>query len=102
MKEEFDIIRCPHCDAEYLPSEIFYPNDFLGKPSDIEKTSTGEILCAYGGTSQKFAEEFVCEYCNKPLIITTKHSYNVAVNLKKDNDAFTTPLYKDRIILKED
>ena len=102
MKDlKIDKIKCPNCGAEYLPSEIFYPNDFLGKPNHIYKTVDGEIL-DIDGPAQKFNEEFICDYCNKPLNICVEHSYNVTVNIAKDLDDFVTPLYGDRLILKED
>lgn len=39
-----NIIRCPSCNAEYAPSEIYLPDVFLGKVRDIEKDVTGRIL----------------------------------------------------------
>ena len=42
-KRKLITIECPVCNTSYLPAEIFLPNSFLGKPYDIEKTSTGKI-----------------------------------------------------------
>ena len=33
------VITCPHCGREYLPAEIYVPDAFFGKPSDIEKNT---------------------------------------------------------------
>ena len=42
-------IRCPHCNAEYLPAEIYYPTSFfLGKPFNIIKDGDDNIL-GYNG-----------------------------------------------------
>ena len=41
-------IRCPHCGCEYLPAEIYLPNDFLGYPTNIIKDEKGEILGLLG------------------------------------------------------
>ena len=38
------LIKCPHCNAEYLPAEIYYPDEFLGRPTDINKIhNTGKL-----------------------------------------------------------
>ena len=37
-------IYCPNCNAEYLPSEIFLPNEFLGKAQEVERDVNGKIL----------------------------------------------------------
>lgn len=30
--KKLELIICPKCGREYLPAEIYYPNEFLGKP----------------------------------------------------------------------
>ena len=45
---ENKIIKCPYCDAEYFPAELFYRDDLLGRPTDIEKSHFGEILYSSG------------------------------------------------------
>lgn len=37
-------IKCPFCDTEYLPGEIYLPKHFLGQPIDIERDIAGNIL----------------------------------------------------------
>lgn len=37
-------IKCPYCDTEYLPSEIFLPEHFLGQEHDVERDTLGHIL----------------------------------------------------------
>lgn len=63
MNEEI-LIKCPHCGCEYLPCEIFYPNEFLGKSYDIVKDENGKII-TYSGKNMNKNEEFVCEHCGK-------------------------------------
>ncbi len=38
------VIRCPHCGFTYVPSEIYLPEYLLGKPEDLVKSPTGEII----------------------------------------------------------
>ena len=40
-KESF-IITCPHCGAQYLPSEIFIEEGLLGDAHSIIRTSDGK------------------------------------------------------------
>ena len=41
------IIKCPFCGAEYLPSEIYIPSDFLPKFEDLTKDENGKIVAVY-------------------------------------------------------
>lgn len=61
-------IRCPHCNAEYLPAEIYYPNSFLGKPFNIIKDSDGNIL-GYNGSDMDTVETYSCDNCLKSFSI---------------------------------
>ena len=30
-----NVIKCPHCQAEYMAAEIFLPDSFLGHPNAV-------------------------------------------------------------------
>lgn len=46
-KSKPTVIKCPHCGAEYLPSEIFMPEDILGgAPKNLIKDPLGKVLYA--------------------------------------------------------
>lgn len=62
MKTE--IIKCPNCDAEYLPAEIFLPKEFIGKPYFIEKNYAGKLL-DFCGENMNLHETYICDKCNK-------------------------------------
>lgn len=76
MQKEQEIIKCPVCGAEYLPSEIFYPNNFLGKPENIIKTKHGE-LCGYLDRKYSDTETYTCDYCKGKLKVKVKFEFNV-------------------------
>lgn len=57
-------IRCPYCGFEYLPAEIYYPDTFLGTPSDIIRDENGQIL-GFNGLDMNTKEEFYCNRCDK-------------------------------------
>lgn len=102
MKNNQNIIRCPQCDWEYLPGEIYLPKQFLGQPKEVTKTSDGKIDL-YEGIEQNTCERFKCEHCNTTFIVNAKISYETYKDNKSNFDEdYSTPLYTGRINLKED
>ena len=72
------VIKCPHCEAEYLPGEIYMPNAIIGQPDEIVKDSLGKIIYEDYSTPDRepcLTESFTCEYCNKPFVIEATVSY---------------------------
>ena len=71
------IIKCPHCGAEYLPSEIYMPGAALGRPEDIVKDSFGRILYEdyQEGKEPDMLEHFICDYCEKPFVVEATITY---------------------------
>lgn len=57
------IIRCPKCGYEYLASEIFYPEDLLGKSTDIIRDDNGKIIFLGNGEEPELTENWECEHC---------------------------------------
>lgn len=95
------LIVCPHCGAEYLPSEIFIPNSFFGSPEDIDKDSIGRLE-AYDGSKMDLKEIYTCDYCNKELEVIADLKFKS--QLKSDsnfNPVYTTPLHPNKISLFE-
>ena len=68
------IIRCPHCGAQYLPSEIYMPGAFLGRPDDLVKDSLGKIIYE-DGDEPDMIEHYTCDYCNKPFVVEATITY---------------------------
>ena len=58
-----NIIKCPNCQQEYMPGEIYYPKEFLGQPKYIVRDIYGCIL-GNEGIEQNTTETFCCENCN--------------------------------------
>ena len=73
---EEPIIVCPICGQSYLPAEIFMPEDILGKPKEIFKTSSGKVDF-YTGKEPDFVEEYICDNCSTHLVIRAKLSFDV-------------------------
>jgi hypothetical protein len=74
------VIKCPHCGAEYLPGEIFMPGSLIGQPDELVKDSLGKIIYEDYSTPERepaMAEQFVCEYCNKPFVVEATVTYKI-------------------------
>lgn len=93
------IIKCPYCGAEYLPEEIYYPDSFFGKPTDIVKNSKGEIEY-YSGNSLELKEKYICDYCGKEFEVNANISFESQQDDFKED--YATTIYKNRLTLKED
>ena len=95
------IVKCPHCDREYLAAEIYVSKFILGKPNDIQRTVEGKIL-EHGGTAPYLDETFECEKCFKPFSAKMTIKVETEKITKYDfSEDYVSPIYGNRIILKE-
>ncbi len=94
MKNEITI-KCPYCDAEYLPAEIYIPKYLVGHPTDIERDYTHRII-VYSGTSVNGVETYNCDYCHKTFKVIG-HFYFDSVKSEElnINDKYTTAVKND-------
>lgn len=95
------IIRCPKCGWEYLPGEIFVPNELVGQPYDIERTSDGKIISAQGKTMCN-EESYECDHCGKVFNVTADIKFVSSIDVFRDFDEdYKVDLYPNRITLEE-
>ena len=102
MNESTPIIKCPHCGAEYIPSEIFIPSDFLPKCKDVTRDNRG-ILVAGHVNNMNCHEEYTCDYCGHRFAIDAEVNFKTsATELHDYNYDYSSPLYEgDRLELSE-
>ena len=94
-------IICPKCGAEYLPCEIYYPNQFLGYSKSIDKLE-GKIE-SFSGNNMNLEESFICDHCDTKFTVTSKVSFKTQIIDKYDvSKAYATPLFEDKLTLSED
>ena len=80
MKKEIFIMNyksfiiCPKCKAEYLPCEIFYPDNFLGKVKKIKKSSNGKII-SFDDVILQNDELFICDYCETAFTVDVNFQF---------------------------
>lgn len=103
IKTGLDTIKCPKCGAEYLPVELFIPNAFFGRPTEIEKDEHGQIVNIIGSTAQTTMDKYICDYCNTPFKVNTKVHFSAKIlnDLNFEED-YSTNLKGQTMILKED
>lgn len=93
-------IICPNCGAEYLPCEIYYPNQFLGYSKEIDKIN-GKID-NFNGTPMTLDETYTCDHCDTLFKVSAKVSFKTQVVDKYDmSKSYATPLFDDKLTLDE-
>jgi predicted nucleic-acid-binding Zn-ribbon protein len=96
------VIKCPRCGMEYLPAEIFMPDDFLGKPESILRDDNGHIEF-HEGNSLGLDETYTCDKCGCVFDVHGDVSFTTSEHAEdKSKDDYVTVIHKDRINLKED
>ncbi len=95
------VIRCCHCGAEYLPAEIFLPNEFFGRPRTIEKDLNGKII-NYFGSNMCTTETYICDYCNRKFKIDANVKFFTDSKTKGFKTTYTTKLSKPSLFMKEE
>lgn len=84
MKKVYTVIKCPNCGAEYLPAEIYSPNYFLGKPSNIAKHN-GKIVSFYGETMD-LKETYTCDDCDTKFTVRASVLFNTSIEEDFEQD----------------
>lgn len=95
------IITCPFCGREYLPAEIYIPDQFFGMPEDIDRDVAGKIEI-YDGSTMDLNEEYTCDCCGKKFDIQADLKFKTAMSQAESfSDTYSTLLQSNRISLFE-
>lgn len=84
-------IRCPKCGREYLPGEIYYPEDFLGQPKNIIKDEDGNVL-GFEGSDMNTVEEYVCDVCGAKFTVDASITFRTAEVVDDFDDEYVSPI----------
>lgn len=79
IKTDIKFITCPYCNKQFHPSEIFIPTYFFGKPNNIVRNESNEIV-SIDGMDMDTKETFCCDNCNKTFHINTKISFTTMMD----------------------
>ena len=93
-------IKCSNCGAEYLPAEIFVPNEFFGKPQNIIRDENNQII-SYNGNNMDLTDQYRCDYCGTTFKVSAKINFltNSIINYEKE---YSSSLKKNTLFLQED
>lgn len=97
MNEDI-IIKCPKCEAEYFPAELYYRDDLLGHPKNIEKTQLGKILFS-NGTHPEYTTTYICDCCGATIKVSADIKYTTSI-VERNVDEYITKRDK-KLILEE-
>ena len=64
------IIKCPYCNREYFPGEIFMPKSFLGSAFHLSETM-------YLGSDMDLQESYTCDSCNSGFEVKAEVTFEV-------------------------
>ncbi len=99
---KFEIIECPCCGREYLPAEIFIPQNFFGRPRDIVRDVYGCIL-EYEGSSIDVGETYTCDKCNTTFQVRVKMNFTTeSTKIENFDEEYVTPVFKNNLFLQEE
>ena len=90
-------IRCPHCGYEYLPAELYYPEEFIGHPYDIIRDEAGNIL-GFNGKDMNTIENYCCDKCGKSFSIDASITFRTTplVDIFEEDEDFKQHLKKKK------
>ena len=75
------IITCPVCGQQFLPAEIYIPEEFFGRPTEVIRDDAGKIEF-HLGPEMNLDEEFVCEHCGTAFTVHAKLSFETSYEAK--------------------
>ena len=92
-QKKYQVIKCPHCGYEYIPSEIFYPGDLIGgRTESLVRDALGKILYLEYAESKYTEgrslepcqpEQYICDSCEKPFVVEPVVSYKVKKEIEE-------------------
>lgn len=85
-------IKCPFCNWEYLPCELYLPNSFLGKTANIVRDEVGEILAYDEDGIMDLKEDYRCDNCGKKFGVEAEVTFKTIKLEKERPEVFTVKL----------
>ena len=82
---KWPVITCPHCGHQYVPADIFYPGELIGKPEQVVRDALGKIIYQEYDDEELPGqiEHYICDECGKPFIVEPVITYKV----RKEDEA---------------
>lgn len=101
LDKNIQVITCPVCGHQYLPSEIFFPDDLVGKPTEIFKDNLGKIDF-YLGEDPNLTEDYVCDSCGTHFKVQAVINYKTEVEEEKFDEEYVSNFTKPKKLILEE
>lgn len=98
--KKLEVIVCPYCGREYLPSEIYLPNSFLGKVNTVIRDISGRIDTFFG-KSMDLKETYTCDKCNKKFSVLAKVTFKTDIVTDEFDEEYTSHINKKISFLED-
>lgn len=97
--KQLRVIKCPKCGYEYLPAEIYLPDEFLGKPKNIVRNVEGKLM-GYEGIKMNDTETYYCDNCGELFESVSTTNFTTKLIGESSND-YVTRLNINKLFLQE-
>lgn len=79
-KRGYKVIKCPHCGAEFLASEIFMPGEIVGKARSVVRDALNRLIYVEweDDEEEEHDETYCCDFCGEEFTISPVVTYKVA------------------------
>lgn len=95
------LISCPVCGHQYLPSEIFFPDDLIGRPTEIFKDNSGKIDF-YLGEDQNLTADYTCDGCGTHFKVQATINFKTEVENEKFEEEYVSTFTKPKKLILEE
>lgn len=93
-------ITCPCCGAEYLPSEIYIPQEVLGKSNfEINKTRMGNITDDNSIKDMDLNEVYECDFCGRTFRVRMKVKFETECDKFNEESKYTVT--RNKLFMQE-
>ena len=100
MEDTIKIV-CPICGEELLPAEVYIPDEFFGRPTEVIRDAAGKIEF-FLGKPMGLEEEYVCDGCGAKMRIKANLSFTVDTDPVDEEDYVTVLNRPKKIKLSEE
>lgn len=85
-------IKCPYCNYEYLPGEIYLPREFLGQTANVIRDDSGVIIAYEMSGDMDLHEEYRCDRCGGKFAVDADVSFKTIQLESSHPDVYTVQL----------
>lgn len=68
---KYQVITCPYCGAQYVPAEIYMPEDLVGRTDSVIKDPLGKLMYVdyQEDHEQDLIATYRCDHCDHDFTV---------------------------------